>query len=99
MTILLNIRRLWFSQAQQKLMISFNEYPNIMIKMLNACIKDAASCVGLRATAGRAHLTPNACPRPQFYRVTLQQTLGGLHIAARWHVSVGFYPEYGVQIH
>ena len=30
-------------QAQQKLMASFNEYPNIMIKMLNACIKDSAS--------------------------------------------------------
>eukprot|EP01050_Picozoa_sp_SAG11_P004773 SAG11_NODE_314_length_10874_cov_12.170302_1_plen_106_part_00 len=31
-------------QERQKLMISFNEYPNIMIKMLNACIKDASSC-------------------------------------------------------
>ena len=32
-------------QAHQKLMIGFNEYPNIMIKMLNMCIKDSASCV------------------------------------------------------
>jgi hypothetical protein len=30
-------------QEHQKLMASFNEYPNIMIKMLNACIKDSAS--------------------------------------------------------
>lgn len=30
-------------------MISFNEYPNIMIKMLNACIKDASSCDMLAA--------------------------------------------------
>jgi hypothetical protein len=30
-------------QEHQKLMASFTEYPNIMIKMLNACIKDSST--------------------------------------------------------
>jgi len=34
-------------QEQQKLVINFAEYPNVLIKMLNSCIRDSSSHLGV----------------------------------------------------
>ena len=45
-------------QEQQKLMVDFDEYPNVMIKMLNDCIKEPHShlAVFVMARDGNGHL-------------------------------------------